>query len=168
MKTRILSLSLMIALLTTTLVAPLSAEAQSTNPLAQIPINISNSLGSFVGTATVERFAAQGGQLVAIGTLTGVLTPVGGLAQNITRNFRVPVTIPTASCQILTLDLGPINLDLLGLVVDISPISIDVTAQPGAGKLLGNLLCAVAGLLDNTPDVNGLATLLNRLLRLLG
>jgi hypothetical protein len=32
--------------------------------------------------------------------------------------------------------------------VNIEPISIDTTAAPGAGNLLGNLLCAVAGLLE--------------------
>lgn len=37
---------------------------------------------------------------------------------------------------------------MLGLVVNIEPISIDITAAPGAGNLLGNLLCAVAGLLE--------------------
>jgi hypothetical protein len=52
------------------------------------------------------------------------------------------------NCNILFLRLGRIHLDLLGLVVTTEPIVIDVTAVPGNGNLLGNLLCAVAGLLD--------------------
>ena len=38
---------------------------------------------------------------------------------------------------------------------------LDITAQTGAGNLLGNLLCAVAGLLDNP---SGLVRLLNQIL----
>jgi hypothetical protein len=38
------------------------------------------------------------------------------------------------------------------------------TAVPGAGDLLGNLLCAVAGLLDGGP-LAGLADLLNQIWR---
>ena len=63
-------------------------------------------------------------------------------------------------CDILNLDLGPIHLDLLGLVVDLDnceggPIEVDITAESGSGNLLGNLLCGVAHLLDG----NGLASL---------
>ena len=61
----------------------------------------------------------------------------------------------------LHLDIGPISLDLLGLKVDLSRIVLDITAQTGAGNLLGNLLCAVAGLLDNP---SGLVRLLNQIL----
>jgi hypothetical protein len=46
------------------------------------------------------------------------------------------------------------------LKVDLSRVILDITAQTGAGNLLGNLLCAVTGLLD--PD--GLARLLNQIL----
>ena len=51
-------------------------------------------------------------------------------------------------CDILYLTLGPLNLDLLGLTVDLSNVELDLDAVPGAGRLLGNLLCAVTGLLD--------------------
>jgi hypothetical protein len=42
---------------------------------------------------------------------------------------------------------------------DTSRILLDVTAQGGAGNLLGNLLCTVAGLLDPSQ----LSTLVSRL-----
>jgi len=54
---------------------------------------------------------------------------------------------------------------VLGLQVDLSRVVLDITAIQGAGNLLGNLLCAVAGLLDNP---SGLATLLNQILAALG
>ena len=53
-----------------------------------------------------------------------------------------------AVCDILFLFLGPIFLDLLGLEVTLLPVVLDVNARPGPGNLLGNLLCALAGLLD--------------------
>jgi len=59
-------------------------------------------------------------------------------------------TSPSASpaCPILHLRLNSIHLNLLGLDVLTSDICLDITAQPGGGNLLGNLLCAVARLLD--------------------
>ena len=64
-----------------------------------------------------------------------------------------PVSLPVASedgsCQILDLSIGTVHLDVLGLVVQLDPVHLNITAQQGAGNLLGNLLCAVAHLLDN-------------------
>jgi hypothetical protein len=73
----------------------------------------------------------------------------------------------TGSCQILDLVLGPLHLDLLGLVVDLNQVHLTITAVPGPGNLLGNLLCAVVHLLDNTGWNNGLANMLNHILRAL-
>ncbi len=42
-----------------------------------------------------------------------------------------------------------------------------MTAVPGSGNLLGNLLCAVAGLLDGPGPVARLVALLNELLAVL-
>jgi len=50
-----------------------------------------------------------------------------------------------------------LNLNLLGLKVHLNRVVLHITAVSGAGALLGNLLCAVAGLLDGT----GLLNLLN-------
>ena len=74
------------------------------------------------------------------------------------------LAVADQACDILNLDLGPLYLDVLGLVVDLSDVQLDITAEPGPGNLLGNLLCAVAGLLDGPGG--GLGNLLNRLLGL--
>jgi len=63
----------------------------------------------------------------------------------------------------LTLTLGPLHLDLLGLVVDLNQVVLNITAQPGPGNLLGNLLCAVANLLNG----GNLSNLLTQLVALL-
>ena len=63
-----------------------------------------------------------------------------------------PVRVAThqGTCQILDLILGPLHLDLLGLVVDLygqtksDPVRVTITGEPGHG-LLGDLLCSLAG-----------------------
>ena len=74
-------------------------------------------------------------------------------------------------CPILHLELGPLDLNLLGLRVQLNQVVLDITAIPGPGNLLGNLLCAVAGLLDGVDlgEVLGrlLQSLIDALIRLL-
>jgi hypothetical protein len=67
-------------------------------------------------------------------------------------------------CPILNLDLGPLDLNLLGLRVQLNQTLLDITAEPGPNNLLGNLLCAITALLDGL-DLSGiLGDLLQRLL----
>jgi hypothetical protein len=79
-----------------------------------------------------------------------------------------PVAGLDPSCSILDLTLGPLHLDLLGLVIDLNQVHLTITAVPGAGNLLGNLLCAVANLLNGGGSLStllsDLTTLLNSLL----
>lgn len=60
----------------------------------------------------------------------------------------IPVSAVDPSCQILTLTLAPLDLNLLGLVVHLNQVFLTITAVSGAGNLLGNLLCDVANLLN--------------------
>jgi len=53
-----------------------------------------------------------------------------------------------ATCPVLNLVLGPLNLNLLGLVVNLNTIILNIIAVAGPNNLLGNLLCAVANLLS--------------------
>lgn len=70
----------------------------------------------------------------------------------------------SGSCQILTLTLGPLDLNLLGLVVHLNQIVLNITALPGAGNLLGNLLCDVANLLNGGGPLSTLLANLSNLL----
>jgi hypothetical protein len=102
-----------------------------------------------------------------------ITTPVKGATASgrgdgaVTRASTLAAPVP-AGCNILSLDLGPLTLDVLGLVVVLQPVVLDIVAVPGAGNLLGNLLCAVAGLLDGGGLIPGLlaqiADLLNQIL----
>ena len=72
----------------------------------------------------------------------------------------------------LNLVLGPLDLNVLGLQVHLNQVVLNIIAQTGASQLLGNLLCAVAGLLDPGGPLSGLlgqlSTLLNQILGALG
>jgi hypothetical protein len=160
-----LKLSLVITVLTVGLAsmaavaaAPASAAAPSVTGTAVL-----TNAGQLVeGTLSNLRVVNQAGQLMLQGTFTDT-------AGNIT-NFSTPILDATAaggSCQILDLTLGPLDLDLLGLVVHLDQVHLNITAQSGPGNLLGNLLCGVAGLLDSGASNNVIANLLNQLLGLL-
>ena len=71
------------------------------------------------------------------------------------------------NCDVLNLVLGPLDLDLLGLQVSLDKVVLDIVAASGAGNLLGNLLCAVAGLLDAGGLLTQVAQILDAVLALL-
>ena len=84
-------------------------------------------------------------------------------------NAAFPPAPPAGACNVLNLVLGPLDLNVLGLVIHLDQVVLNIIAQTGAGQLLGNLLCAVAGLLDPGTPLSGLLTQLNGLLtQLLG
>ena len=131
----------------------------------------------FKGTYTIKRFTHRGSKLYAVGTLKGRLK-----GRRVTKNnVRIPASLarpasaaqipPTPNaCQILNLTLQPIDLNLLGLRLRTSRIDLRLEGVPGAGNLLGNLLCGITGILDPqaatpaTPSV--LTQVLNALLAL--
>jgi hypothetical protein len=134
------------------LATPFAATATPTGGVAT-PIN---------GILNITGFAVNNGQLVATGTLNFLLDGVQQVIQ-----VAVPVAAATGSCPILNLTLGPLHLNLLGLVVDLNQIHLTITAQSGPGNLLGNLLCSVANLLNGGGlggALGGLSALLNQVL----
>jgi hypothetical protein len=126
-------------------------------------------LGTFVGTVTITSFSTNAaGDLIANGTATGTAV-IGTTTTTLTNApFSSVVTPMQQTCPILQLDIGQIFLDLLGLQVDIAPISVDITAVAGPGNLLGNLLCALVHLLDQNPLGAAVQNLLNQINAILG
>jgi hypothetical protein len=131
--------------------------------------------GTFSGTVSnLSSSVNSAGDLVVSGVLNGTATAADGTVTQITNQvFTTTATLTGGgsggSCDILFLDLGPLHLDLLGLTVDLSQITLDINAVPGPGNLLGNLLCAITHLLDNTGGAtSGISNLLNQVFSLLG
>jgi hypothetical protein len=126
--------------------------------------------GTFSGTFVPSGFTAAGDQIQATGLLGGQLVDSQGTSQNVqqTETFAVDdISADAVGCQVLDLNLAPLDLNLLGLVVHLDRVHLNITAVPGAGALLGNLICAVAGLLDGVGLLAQISLLLNQILALL-
>ena len=126
----------------------------------------------FKGTYTINRFVSRHGKVFAVGTLKGRLKH-----RNVTPPQACACRRPDLAdqgaaqssqlvCRVLTLTLGPLDLNLLGLRVQLNQVNLRITAIPGGG-LLGDLLCGITNLL-NPPALVGsqLAAVLNSLLAL--
>ena len=171
-----------IALSAVVAVAAPSASAK-TGGSYTIPYSDTTTAGApATGAITITGFKRVNGAITAVGTFTGTVAGVNG-GNQFTTEFTAPVTevngksfsggtsglaaAAAGSCQVLDLTLGPLHLDLLGLVVDLNQVHLTITAQQGSGNLLGNLLCQVAGLLDNNTGTGGLTGLLQSVTSLL-
>ncbi|HEY3041588.1 MAG TPA: hypothetical protein VGJ66_22830 [Pyrinomonadaceae bacterium] len=155
-------------------VRPLSkpnADALTLVPVAggvNVPVTGTTSKGGkFTGVFNIKQFSVVDNQIVAVGTLTGTIqNAVGNVIGTVLKTISLIVTFHGASCDILHLELGPLDLDLLGLVVHLDKIVLDIDADPSGG-LLGSLLCAVANLLNTNGPLADIANLLNQILALL-
>jgi len=166
--------------------------ADPSHPFKNIPVTGKTpNGGSFKGKFSITSFSQNGSAVLANGMLRGTERDAQG--KLVKQHRDIPVSWPVdlektraangfafdqtdsadtmnrmamqQSCSVLTLVLGPLHLDLLGLVVDLNQVILLINAVPGAGALLGNLLCGVLGLLDPlgslTDLVNALTALLN-------
>jgi hypothetical protein len=141
--------------------------------------------GVVTGTFTPKRFkVSDAGVLKAVGRLDATLTRgngrvVGEASRKVTVKAasiegtsvapKTKVAARAPSCDVLNLVLGPLDLNLLGLEVHLKKVVLDIVAVSGAGNLLGNLLCAVAGLLDGTGvgGLTAISQILNSILAIL-
>lgn len=153
--------------------------------LYKLPVNgVAKNGKKFSGTYSIQRFVVKGSKVYSVGTLKGRLK-----GRKVTRyGVMIPASLTggangaktsQATCQVLHLVLGPINLNLLGLHVTLGggvnadqPIVLDITAVQGEG-LLGDLLCGLTNSLSGTlSQLNGqlqqLSATLNSLISLLG
>ena len=189
MKYKLMALTLILTVSLMTMSPGLALAQTTSNPTAQrslaIPVSGTSDTGvATVGTFYLQRFATQDGKLVGIGTLVAAVTDSTGTRNIVVGGVAIPVeasTLPNVSgpsaqpvqaqvtCPILHLELGPLDLNLLGLMIHLDKVVLDITAQSGPGNLLGNLLCAIAGLLDQTPNpLQQIVNLLNQILQILG
>jgi len=137
---------------------------------------------TFAGTLSVLKFSQRDGKPVAIGMVSGSATSSSGtpLGTALSGPIEIPVQVapgsaltsaapisvqPAATCQVLHLDLGAVNLNVLGLAVATQPIAIDVSGTTGGANVLGTLICTI---LETVNNVVGLVGLLNQLLGILG
>jgi hypothetical protein len=163
------------ALLATLVVAGLAAWPLATSAAAAKPSNTVTPVLQGVSctqagvpvacptlTATLTGFQAIGDQLFAKVTVTAT-----NGTQTDSQTVLVPVASVQGTCQILHLELGPLDLNLLGLMVHLDKVVLDITAQSGPGNLLGNLLCGLANALNGGASATTIANILNQILAVL-
>jgi hypothetical protein len=174
--------------------ATTSAAGGQTADRGTVAKNVNGKLKSkLVGTAsdgskvtgdfTPLKFVTKGGKQQVKGLVQGVVTHADGTKETFAalRTLKVKsingkslsgLTARSAqgaaTCDVLHLVLGPLDLDLLGLQVHLDKVVLDIVAATGAGNLLGNLLCAVTGLLDGGPLAGLLGQLSDLLNQILG
>lgn len=113
--------------------------------------------GKVTVQSKITSFSAQNGRLVANGTVTGKLAGSGEVVKDTARvRFRA-LQQNGRRCDILTLRLAPLTLELLGVRVQTSTINLELYGRRGA--LLGNLLCALSRAEVRLPRI---ASALNR------
>jgi len=126
-------------------------------------LNGGGTLGGFLGTL-------GGGTGGVTGTVNDLLGGVTGLLNGALGSLTDPANAtvsPTSTTNVLHLSVGPLNLNLLGLQVNLDncangPVTVDINAVSGPGNLLGNLLGSVAHLADR-PDIPAIDHLLANL-----
>src|SRR5215831_461287 len=153
--------------------APVSARPQG-HMMAPVTgtFHTTNGRGRLTGSFTPKKFTVANGVLEATGLLNGkLIAPNGTKLGKVHKTITMPLDTKTANarpmCNILNLRLGPLNLNLLGLKVHLNRVHLTITAIPGAGNLLGNLLCRIANLLNGSGNLSRMAALLNKALTLL-
>jgi hypothetical protein len=147
--------------------APAAVAAAFANGLTVPVTGTTSKGGKFAGNFAISRFQVAGDQIVAVGTLTGTIqNSVGNVIGTVLKTIQMIVNITDASCDILHLELGPLDLELLGLEVHLNRVVLDIDADP-TGGLLGALLCAIANLLDVGGPLADIVGLLNQILALL-
>ena len=144
--------------------AAVSSTGTATATRATAATGTTTQVGSVSVRLQVKRFVKRGSRLYAVGTAISKFTPTAEQAgqyptKTVTRAFTAPVRklkrIQSAQriCPVLDLTLGPLDLNLLGLMVHLDTVHLTITADSNGG-LLGSLLCSLAG-----RGGGGLATL---------
>ena len=109
----------------------------------------------------VKRFVVRDRRLIAVGNVIGTYATAEG-TEVVRQPFAVRVRRISASrqlqqntriCDILSLNLAPLRLELLGLIVELDRVVLTIKAD-SEGGLLGGLLCGLAG--SSTPLANPL------------
>jgi hypothetical protein len=101
------------------------------------------------GTVTVDvqikRFAVANRKIIARGVLTSKVQGAGE-SQAARKRVTFAVAAQKGRCHVLTLKLDDLQLDLLGLRVDLSKVNLLIFAVPGGKNsgVLGRLFCALS------------------------
>jgi len=124
--------------------------------------------GVFTGNLKLAPFELQGGSMVAIGELKGLLSDsTGEPVRRIDERIVWPVESVQGTCQVVELKLPTIELSLMDVSVHLSPIVLNITSGRQRQKAALDAICSVAQLAGSDPAAGDLTTKLNDLFLLL-
>jgi hypothetical protein len=127
-----------------TLLAAVLAALVVAGPASASAAEATKRVGKFTMVTKITSVRAAGGGVVANGVVVGKLNAGGSVIRDTApARFRVSQRQQNGRCNILALRLAPVHLALLGVRVDTSHISLDVTARRRGG-VLGRLFCTLA------------------------
>lgn len=139
------------------------------NSVTGVGLPLIGNLGSVtLSQAVVENFAIVEnvvGQIVGV-QAEGVLQLTGGVlgGEVISENFTTTVDVTSSGfghCNVVTLDLAPIDVNLLVAQVDVPAANVPVNSSGAVGQLL----CALGQLLNPvTRGVRGVVQAINQLI----
>lgn len=141
------------SLVMASLAATIDASAASSGTIAPSARQTTGTVGV---QFAVKKFVARGKSLFAVGDAIGTYASAEGTQVTHTPFMSRVKMIKAGStsarhlqqanriCDILSLNLAPLRLELLGLIVELDAVVLTIKAN-SAGGLLGGLLCGLAG-----------------------
>jgi hypothetical protein len=141
-----------------------------------------------LGSFSIQRFArTTDGGVAAVGTLTvNLVDPASAMPRTIVTQVAMPVTrsgdaaalggitsqasspASARACETLSLTLESIELELLGMAIQLDQVNVDFTVVPGTSARLGVVLCGATGLMDSGVNPVERTNILNSLLETIG
>src|SRR3954451_22647855 len=99
--------------------------------------------GKNTSLQTAASQLTQAAQTSGLATGAGFEVPIASAAQSTPQTQALP-PVANGICTALDLPIGPLDLNLLGLIVHLDRTELRITADPNGG-LLGSLLCSLSG-----------------------
>jgi hypothetical protein len=99
--------------------------------------------GGGVSAQTAATQLTQAAQTSGLASGAGFQVPIAPASASTPQTQALP-PVPGGVCTVLDLPIGPLDLNLLGLLVHLDRTELRVTADPNGG-ILGSLLCSLAG-----------------------
>ncbi len=81
---------------------------------------------------------------------------------------QATVATSAQACETLSLTLAGIQLDLLGIAIQLDQVNVDFTVAPGTSARLSGVLCGVTGVIDGGASPAERTNSLNSLLETIG
>ena len=141
-------------------------------PTVTLPLGLGGTIT--INQAVVTNFALVEntvGQIIGLdvtGTLSGTaVDALGGIVGVDVNPFTAEASITSSGpgqCNLVTLDLSSLNVDVLGLVTGTLPLNVTVQGSGAVGSLLCDLASALSGLASGgtaSPNAQSIVNALN-------